>query len=164
MRYAIRSLWKAKEFTAVAVVVIAIGIGATTAVFSLVDAALLQPLPFRDSSRLYVLGGVNPRRGIDGGSFSYPAYVELAAHSEMLSGLAAVTSDRFNTTGADQAEQLPGGRVSASFFNVLGVDVAAGRTFTPAEDAPGAAAAVVSSVGATGCAGSTACHRSSARR
>ncbi len=139
MRYAIRSLWKAKEFTAVAVVVIAIGIGATTAVFSLVDAALLQPLPFRDSSRLYVVGGVNPRRGTNGRVFSYPAYVELAAHSQMLSGLAAFTSDRFNITGADQAEQLPGGRVSASFFNVLGVDAAVGRTFVPAEDAPGAA-------------------------
>ncbi len=139
MRYAIRSLWKAKEFTVVAVVVIAIGIGATTAVFSLVDAALLQPLPFKDSSRLYVLGGVNPRRGIDGGSFSYPAYVVLAAHSQMLSGLAAVASDRFNTTDAEQAEQLSGGRVSAGFFTVLGVDAAAGRTFTAAEDESGAA-------------------------
>jgi predicted permease len=143
MRYAIRSLWQAKEFTAVAVIVIAIGIGATTAVFSVVDAALLQPLPFKDSSRLYVLGGVNPRRGIDGASFSYPAYVELAAHSQMLSGLAAVASDRFNSTGAEQAEQLPGGRVSASFFNVLGVETAAGRTFTPAEDAAGAPAAAI---------------------
>ena len=66
MRQAIRSLLKAREFTLVAVAIIAIGIGANTAVFSIVDAALLRPLPFRNSSRLFMLAGVNAKRRIDG--------------------------------------------------------------------------------------------------
>jgi predicted permease len=139
VRYAIRSLWKAREFTAVAVAIIAIGIGANTAVFSLVDAALLRPLPFKDASRLYVLSGANAKRGTNGVSFSYPAYVELAAHSGTLAGVAAVTSDQFNATGIERPEQLPGARVSASFFDVLGVDMAVGRGFTASEDMPGSA-------------------------
>jgi hypothetical protein len=79
MRYALRSLLKAREFTVVAVTVVALGIGANTAVFSIVDAALLRPLPFADSARLFMLGGVNGKRGIDGASFSYPAFVALRA-------------------------------------------------------------------------------------
>src|SRR3954453_1145351 len=98
MRYAIRSLLKAREFTLVAVAIVAIGIGANTAVFSLVDAALLRPLPFRDWARLFVLSGSNPKRAIVDGPFSYPAFVELAARDSTLSGLAAVANERFNAT------------------------------------------------------------------
>src|SRR4029077_13231312 len=143
MRYAIRSLLKAKEFTVVAVAIIAIGIGANTAVFSIVDAALLRPLPFRDASRLFMLGGYNPKRSISGASFSYPSFVELAARDRMLSGLAAVAYDRFNATDGERPEQLPGARVSSTFFDVLGVDIAVGRTFTAAEDTPGGPAVAI---------------------
>jgi putative ABC transport system permease protein len=138
MRYAIRSLLKAREFTLVAVAIIAIGIGANTAVFSIVDAALLRPLPFTDSGRLFILARSNPKRAMVDGPFSYPAFVELAARDSMLSGLAAITPERFNATDGDRPEQLPGARVSASFFDVLGVHAALGRTFTPAEDKTGA--------------------------
>ena len=146
MRYALRSLLKAREFTVVAVAIIAIGIGANTAVFSIVDAALLRPLPFKEPSRLFMLAGVNAKRGIDGASFSYPSFVELAARDQTRSGLdavAAVANDRFNATGGERPEQLPGARVSASFFDVLGVDAAAGRTFTASEDAPGGPAVAI---------------------
>jgi predicted permease len=143
MRYAIRSLLKAREFTLVAVAIIAIGIGANTAVFSIVDAALLRPLPFTDSARLFILAGSNPKRAIADGPFSYPAFVELAARDSMLSGLAAITNERFNASDGDRPEQLPGARVSASFFDVLGVHPALGRTFTPAEDKTGAPASAV---------------------
>ena len=143
MRYAIRSLLKAREFTLVAVAIIAIGIGANTAVFSIVDAALLRPLPFTDSGRLFVLAASNPKRGISDGPFSYPSFVELRARDTMLSGLAAVANERFNATEGDRPEQLPGARVSASFFDVLGVGAALGRTFTPAEDKAGAPAVAV---------------------
>ena len=143
MRYAVRSLFKAREFTAVAVAIIAIGVGANTAVFSLVDAALLRPLPFKNASRLFILSGTNAKRGIDGASFSYPAYVELVARNAMPAGIAAVANERFNATGIDRPEQLPGGRVSASFFDVLGVDMAVGRGFTTGEDVPGAPAVAI---------------------
>ena len=139
MRHAIRSLLRAREFSLVAVAIIAIGIGATTAVFSVVDAALLRPLPFRDSGRLFILSRSNPRRGVADGPFSYPAFVDLAARDRTLSGLAAFTPERFNATGTEQPEQLPGARVSASFFDVLGVDAAAGRTFRPSDDERGGA-------------------------
>src|SRR5262249_43046316 len=113
MRHAIRSLLRAREFSLVAAAIIAIGIGATTAVSSGVDAALLRPLPFRDSGRLFMLSRANPRRGIADGPFSYPAFVDLAARDRLLAGLAAFAYDRFNATGTEQAEQLPGLRVSA---------------------------------------------------
>lgn len=137
MRYALRSLLKAREFTVVAVAIVALGIGATTAVFSIVDAALLRPLPFGEASRLFVLAGYNPKRAIVGASFSYPAFVELAARDSMLSGLAAIANEAFNDTGGERPEQLPGARVSASFFEVIGVNAALGRTFTPAEEKAG---------------------------
>ena len=130
MRHALRSLLKAREFTLVAVAIMAIGIGANTAVFSIVDAALLRPLPFADPSRLFVLSGVEPQAGIADGSFSYPSFVELATRDPMLAGLAAIANERFNATDGDRPEQLPGARVSASFFDVLGVEAAIGRTFT----------------------------------
>jgi hypothetical protein len=157
MRYAIRSLLKAREFTLVAVAIVAIGIGANTAVFSIVDAALLRPLPFKDSGRLFILSGSNPKRAIVDGPFSYPAFVELAARDTMLSGLAAIANERFNATDGDRPEQLPGARVSASFFDVIGVQPALGRTFTPAEDKTGAPVVI-------GRAGSAAAPPPSARR
>ena len=143
MRYAIRSLLKAREFTLVAVAIIAIGIGANTAVFSIVDAALLRPLPFKDAARVFILSGSNPKRAIVDGPFSYPSFVELAARDRMLSGLAAIANERFNATDGDRPEQLPGARVSASFFDVLGVNPALGRTFTAAEDKAGAPAVAI---------------------
>ena len=143
MRYAIRSLLKAREFTLVAVAVIAIGVGANTAVFSVVDAALLRPLPFRDSSGVFMLSASNPKRAIVDGPFSHPAFVELVARNHVLSGLAAIAPERFNATAGDRPEQLPGARVSASFFDVLGLSPALGRTFTTAEDGPGAPAVAI---------------------
>ncbi|MFI5178729.1 MAG: ABC transporter permease [Vicinamibacterales bacterium] len=143
MRYAIRSLLKAREFTFVAVAVVAIGVGANTAVFSVIDAALLRPLPFADTSRIFMLSATNARRAIADAPFSYPAFVELAARDRMLSGIAAIAQERFNATDGDRPEQLPGARVSAAFFDVLGVNPALGRSFTAAEDEAGAPAVAV---------------------
>src|SRR3954468_21182956 len=130
MRYAIRSLLKAREFTLVAIAVVAIGIGANTAVFSIVDAALLRPLPFADSGRLYVVAASNAKRAIVDGPFSYPAFLELAARDSMVGGLPPLANERCNAPDGERPEQVPGARVSASFFDVLGVHAAAGRTFT----------------------------------
>jgi predicted permease len=137
MRYAIRSLLKAKGFTAVAVATIAVGIGANTAVFSVVDAVLLRPLPFKDSDRIFTLSGSNPKRGSGDAAFSYPSFAGLVERDRMFASLSAIAYDRFNLTGDDRPEQLPGARVSASFFDVLGVNVARGRSFVPGDDATG---------------------------
>jgi predicted permease len=143
MRYAIRSLWKARTFSLVAGATLAIGIGATTAMFSIVDAVLLRPLPFRDAPRIVTLAGANAKRGVTDASFSYPAFVNLAARDRMFGGLAAVASDRFNVSGVDRPEQLAGARVSAGFFMVLGIDPAVGRSFAAEEDRPGGGAVVI---------------------
>src|SRR3954468_16881496 len=116
MRYALRSLLKAREFTLVAVAIIAIGIGANTAVFSVVDAALLRPLPFKDPARLFILAASNPKRAINDGPFSYPSFVDTTRRDSMLNGIAAIANERFNASDGVRPEQLPGGRVSASFF------------------------------------------------
>jgi putative ABC transport system permease protein len=137
MRYAIRSLWKAKTFSLVSIVTLAIGIGATTAVFSVVDAVLLRDLPFKDAGRIMTLAGANAKRGVTGASFSYPSFVDLAARDRMFSGLTAFASERFNISGVERPEQLAGARVSAGFFGVLGIDPAIGRAFAPDEDTPG---------------------------
>src|SRR5256885_12860752 len=138
MKHALRALLNAPEFTLVAAAIVAIGVGANTAVFSVVDATLLRPLPFKDSARLFMLSGVNAKRAMNGASFSYPQYVELVSRDRMLSGLAAVAPERFNATDGERPEQLPGARVSSSFFDVLDLDAAAGRTFTKADDTAGA--------------------------
>ena len=144
MRYAIRSLAKARGFAAAAVGIMAVGIGASTAVFSIVDAVLLRPLPFKESDRVFMMSGSNPKRGMDGAFFSYPQFVELAKGDRMFAGLSAFAYERFNSTGGEQPEQLPGARVSAGFFDVLGVAPAAGRGFSPEDDSPGGRAVAIS--------------------
>ena len=131
MRYAIRSLLKAPEFTLVAVAIVAIGIGANTAVFSIVDAALLRPLPFTDSGRLFILSGSNPKRAIADGPFSYPGVRRAgrARHDAQRAWPRSPTSASTPPTAIGRSS-CPGARVSASFFDVLGVHPALGRTFT----------------------------------
>jgi predicted permease len=143
MRHAVRSLLKARGFAGIAVATLAIGIGSTTAVFSIVDAVLLKPLPFRDAARVVVLSRVNVRRGVTDAPFSYAAYQEIASRSRSYESISALASDQFTMTGVDHAEELPGARVSASFFDVIGVSPAAGRSFRAQEDTPGGPAVVV---------------------
>src|SRR4051812_34088473 len=143
MRATLRSLLKAREFTIIAVAIVGIGIGATTAVFSVVDAALFRPLPFRDAERLFLVAGTNAKRAIVDGPFSYPELSELRTRVRLLDGLAGIAADRFNVTGTELPEQLAGARVSASFFDVIAVDVAAGRKFVAADDDAGSARVVI---------------------
>ena len=143
MRHAFRSLLKAKGFTAVAVATIALGVGANTAVFSVVDAVLLRPLPFKDADRIYTLTGSNPKRDMLDATISYPQFAELAARDRMFAHLSAYTYDSFNLTGDERPEELPGVRVTSSFFDVLGITMAVGPGFKPADDRPGGAAVVV---------------------
>jgi len=144
MRQAIRSLWKAKTFSAVAVATIALGVGANTAVFSVVDAVLLRPLPFRNADRVVTLTQANPKRDMRDATISFASFSELAARERLFERLSAYTYDTFNLTGGDATpEQLPGVRVTASFFDLLGVPMAVGPGFGEADDRPGQQATVV---------------------
>jgi len=143
MRQALRSLLRSRAFTILSIAIVAVGIAINTVVFSVVDAVLLRPLPFRQEAALFTLSKSNPKRSIREGPFSYPAFVELRERDRMFDGLAAITRESFNWSRPERPEQLPGARVSASFFDVLGLDVAAGRRFVSSDDAPGGPAVVV---------------------
>jgi putative ABC transport system permease protein len=140
LRYGLRQLRRNPGFTIVAVLTLALGLGATTSVFTAANDFLLRPLPFRDSDRLVFLKGYSAKDarlwGIDQPSYKYlrdhnDVFEEMAAWSEM-------TNDHdFNLTGAEGPERVPAMKVTAEFFSVLGVKPVLGRTFTTDEDRPG---------------------------
>ena len=136
IRFAIRSLLKAPGFTVVAILVIAVGIGANTAVFSVIDAVLLKPLTYPDPQSLVHLMNTG-----DGGSFpaaNVPKFNIWRQQTGVFQKVAAFDTGGagLNLTGNDQPEQVQGVHVSADYFTLLGAPVTAGRTFTPAEDSP----------------------------
>lgn len=144
IRYAIRSLASARGFSTIAIVTLACGIGATTAIFSVVDKVLLRPLGYPDSDRLVQLvltfKGNGPYRNL-----SIP---ELASFYEQKEALEDVTAydfegPGFNLTQGDRPEQLAGIHVSANYFRLFGAPIIAGRTFSSEEDLPGAGHFVV---------------------
>lgn len=140
IRFAFRMLRKSPGFTAVAILTLALGIGASTAVFSLVDAVLLKPLPFPHAERI-IFPWRLPKKGVNLGFDVYPwgrlDYLFFSQQSKTFDALGAFLSDSFNLTGSGEPERLNGLRVSAGFFPSLGVSPALGRTFTDQEDRPG---------------------------
>ena len=136
-RYALRVLLKNPGFALVAVITLALGIGANTAIFSVADALLLRPLPYAHPERLVLVyaeradaaGAIQP--------FSFPRAIFLTEKSRAFSGLAAFTNENFNLTGRGDPEQLSAARVSWNFFDLLGVRPMLGRAFLSAEDQPG---------------------------
>jgi predicted permease len=145
VRYGLRILARSPGFTAVAVLTLALGIGANTAIFSFVDALLLRPLPFPDSERLVSLCSRSPRESSPSySSFSYPDYVYYRNHSTTLAGVAAFTDIDAVFRFGDQQVKIPGEMVSSNYFPVLGASPARGRWFLPEEDAaPGRDTVVV---------------------
>jgi putative ABC transport system permease protein len=135
-RYAIRSLWRAPGFSLVAVLVLALGIGANTAMFSLVDAAWLRGLPFRDSSRLVVLiGNVQRANGVERRGNSLPDHLDWRAKATRFDDIAAYNTFTTTLLDGDEPERLTLETVSAPYFSLLGVAAAQGRTFREEEDA-----------------------------
>jgi putative ABC transport system permease protein len=133
VRYAARVLRKHSAFTAAIVATLALGIGGSTAIFSLVNAALLRPLPFAASDRLAFLWGVaGPEREVRGASF--PEVVDWRDRSRTLTGVAAYNETSLNLRTADEAQRVEAEMVSASYFPILGVGAQQGRTFLPEED------------------------------
>ena len=136
VRYGFRMLWKSPGFTLVTVLALALGIGANTAIFSVVNTVLLKPLPFPNAERIVYMGEWSQQ--IPEMSVSYPNFMDWRDQNQVFEQIAAFRSANYVLTGAGEPERLDGRQVSAPFFTVLGVSPALGRNFTPEEDKPGA--------------------------
>jgi predicted permease len=145
LRYAVRMLAKAPAFTAVAILTLALGIGANTALFSVINSVLLAPLPFPQADRLMAL--FSRRVAFTTASISYPNFLDWQRNNRTFESLACYRPDDFNLTGAGQAEHILGEMVSADFFSTLGLKPASGRWFTESEDQRGGAPVAVISAG-----------------
>jgi putative ABC transport system permease protein len=147
LRYALRGLRKDIGFSAVAVLTLALGIGANTAIFTVVNAVLLRPLPYPQSDRLLLLYNTNLKRATGRGPFSLMRLNQLRSEAQSFSKLAGFCSETFNLTGVDQPEQLQAARVSFDYLDTLGVHPILGRDFLPEEDHEGAKPVVILSYG-----------------
>jgi predicted permease len=135
LRYGARMLLKTPNYTLITVITLALGIGANTAIFSMVNSILLRQLPFRQPEQLV---WVDSRRSAPGKySFTLPDFIDYRDQNQSFSGVAAYTSWSANLTDQGEPEQLQGLRISANAFELLGVEAVAGRVLSPADDAPG---------------------------
>src|SRR3984957_293735 len=130
--YAARTLRKSPSFTFVAVLTLALGIGANTSIFSVVYGILLQPLPYQDASRLILLNETTPRVGTL--SVSYPNFLDWRSQNSQFAQLAAVSDVGFNLAGVNEPEAIMGEAVSPNFLSLLGVKPFLGRDFDPSEE------------------------------
>ena len=147
LHYAVRMLCKSPAFSIVAVLILALGIGANSAIFSLVHAALLRPLPIPEPERVMRLWDSAPKYDLPYFSVTVPNYSDWREQSQIFEEMAAYREGGFNLGSGEDSGTEPihvrGARVTAGFFDVLGVLPAAGRTFLEAEDLPGAETRVV---------------------
>jgi predicted permease len=136
IRFAIRTLRKSPIFTIVAVLSLALGIGANTAIFTLLDQVLLRLLPVKSPRELVMLGGNGPTHGSNWGrnSFSHPMYLDLAANNQVFSGLMCRFPTSLSLSFGGQTERVRAELVSGTYFQVLGVQAAVGRLLTPNDD------------------------------
>ena len=141
LRFAFRMLRKNIGFTTVAILTLALGIGANTAIFSIVYAVLLQPLPYKNSSQLVVLNETTPRIGTV--SVSYPNFLDWRNQSHTFSQMSAVAQMSFNLSGVSQPENIVGHAVSPNFLSMLGVRPILGRDFENSEEKSGTAPVVM---------------------
>jgi putative ABC transport system permease protein len=141
LRYAVRSYAKTPSFTLVILMTLALGIGASTAIFSLVNGILLQPLPFPEPNRLVFANEVNAKG--DGISVSWPNYLDWRARVQSFEALANSREEPMTITGIERAQRLRARRVTGNFFQVIGIAPAMGRGLTDEDDRPTAAPAVV---------------------
>src|SRR3954452_7291501 len=145
--YAIRSLRKKPLFTTAAVLTLALGIGANSAIFTVVNAVLLRPLPYPAPDRLMMLWTSNPRQGFDKDVSAYPNFDDWRRQSTSFERIAAYTGANFALTEAGDPVQIRGAMVTPGFFETLGVPPALGRAFDAREDAAGGDRAAILSHG-----------------
>ena len=137
LRYGARMLRKHPSVALVAITALALGIGANTAIFSIVNAVLLRQLPYKDSERLMMLWESDTRRGGTQTGFSYPRFTYLRDQQQSFEAIAAYTTRSFTVTGQEGPMLVQGAHISGDFFRTTGIGPAYGRTFTPEEDQPG---------------------------
>jgi putative ABC transport system permease protein len=145
LRYAVRTLAKSPGFTAIAVATLALGIGANTAIFSVVHAVLLKRLPYPEPDRLLVMRERHIRHCCTG--VAWPTFLDWREQARSFRELAAFRTDRVMLSGAGEPEMLRSAQVSAEFFSLLGVRPAAGRFFDASDDKPGAPPTAILSFG-----------------
>jgi putative ABC transport system permease protein len=144
VRYGLRQLRRNPGFTIVAVLTLALGIGGTAAIFSVVNAVILRPLPFRDPGRLVSLWATFPRWDFSGpGALTDPDFVEWQRQGQVFDQISAFHGQTSNLTGVGDPERLLGATVTANFFHLLGVSPGLGRTFLTSEEHPGSENRVV---------------------
>src|SRR5947199_7809082 len=138
MKYGLRMLAKNPAFTAIAVLALALGIGANSAIFSVVNAILLRPLPYRNPGQLVMIWENATHLGFPKNTPSPANFLDWRQQATVFSGMGAFAEKSFNLTGVGEPERLDGRRVSANLFDLLGVTPIIGRTFVADEDKPGA--------------------------
>ena len=143
IRYGLRMLLKAPSVSIVATIALALGIGANTAIFSVINAVLLRPLPFSNSEQLMAVWESDQTRGVLRGSYSYPNFMDLREQNHSFDQVASYHQSDFIMTGRGEPARLQGEVVTANLFQVLGVAPILGRTFLPNEDKPGDTGLVV---------------------
>jgi predicted permease len=141
VRYGLRVLLKSPGFTAIAVLTLALGIGANTALFSVVNGVLLNPLPFPNPEQLVAAYAKTP--SFEQSSISYPNFQDWQRNNHSFSTLGAFRSEEYNLTGSGEPERLHGHMISAEFFPALGINPKLGRNILPEEDQPGGAPVAV---------------------
>jgi len=148
LRYGVRMLAKNPGFTAVVVMTLALGIGANTAIFSVVNTVLLKPLPYKDAGRIVVVWEQNPERGWYNNIISAANFLDWRKQNHVFTQMAAVDMFKsFNLADSSRPEEVGGEQVSTSLFSLLGVSPFKGRDFLPEEDQPGGPKVVILSYG-----------------
>jgi putative ABC transport system permease protein len=137
VKYGWRMLWKSPAFTAVALTVVALGIGANTAIFSVVDIVLLRPLPFAEPDRLVAVWEDATHMGFPHNTPAPANFIDWKKQNQFFSDMAALADRTLNLTGDGEPEKLDGYVAGWNLFPLLGVKPALGRTFLPEEDRPG---------------------------
>jgi putative ABC transport system permease protein len=147
LRYAVRMLGQKPAFTLIVVLALAIGIGANTAIFSVVNAILLRPLPYKNPDRLAMIWMSNPKLGVSEDWHSYPNYADYKEQNQVFEDMAAFNNRSFNLTGTGDPVRVIGVWSTASLFSVLGVEPLLGQPFTNEAEEPGKDLVVVLSQG-----------------
>jgi len=148
VRYGIRMLARKPGFAALAALTLALGIGANTAIFSVIDAVLLKPLPYKDTDRLVLVWEQNPERGWYRNIVSAANFLDWRRQNDVFTEMAAINPEKdFNLTRTGKPEEVSGELVTTNLFSLLGVRPLLGRDFLPEEDKPGGPRVVILSYG-----------------